>query len=99
MMRIPKKAKHIPNISNLERISFNQQNARIAVEKIFELKTTKKTPRGIKLTLYEREQKPIDSAKLLIWTAFLSLREMEEKKASLKRNLTKSPDTSKLTSD
>ena len=51
MMRIPKKAKHMPNISNLESISFNQQNARIAVVKIFELKTTKKTPKGIKLTL------------------------------------------------
>ena len=51
MMRIPKNAKHIPNISNLEKVSFNQQNARNAVVKIFELKTTKKTPRGTKLTL------------------------------------------------
>ena len=99
MMRIPKNAKHIPNISNLERVSFNQQNASNAVVKIFELKTTKKTPRGTKLTLQVREQKPIDCAKLLIQTAFLSLRGMEEKKVYLKINLTKSPEASKLIRD
>ena len=39
-------AKNIPYNSTLESRSSNQQNASIAVVKMFELKTTKKIPSG-----------------------------------------------------
>ena len=42
-------AKTIPIVSNRESLSLKKKDAKIAVVKMFELKTTKKIPSGIKL--------------------------------------------------
>ena len=56
---IPPKAKTIITISKIDIRSPSQQKARIAVVKIFELKTTKKIPRGRYLGAAAKHKKEI----------------------------------------
>ena len=65
MRRTPMNAKTIPKVSNRESLSLNKKDAKIAVVKMFELKTTKKIPRGIKLEPAITHKKATDWAEFL----------------------------------